>query len=1300
MIQLSKVNDAIVFTFTNSDYYLFGNGAITCPVNSLTLVIDDSSAATFYKAASQDIFVSAPITEFGMTVDQLETWFKNNACSVAGGSSIKTMYVGCSSDTVDASTGVITHNTCPKQDNLNIVYQASDGTYSMVHVSLGEFILENEFASGLTVNASGTVYGVVDPRSEWVITTYDASGNPSSSATVLSVNESGFTVDNIQEAIDAKFNLVKNYEISGGTNITVSSDTSDPLVTKLEIINDLDLRNGSGTNSITNLDSFATGNDSFAFGLNAHAEGANSAAFGLDGKAKKSGSFAVNGIADGVYSTAMGFNTIASGAASVAINDNTVALNDNELAAGSFNESHKENDTFGSSGNTLFSIGNGIGDSDRHNAFEIMQNGDVYIQSGGSAVLLQDVIGKIDIDDHLDSASTNPVMNSVVTEALDTKQKKNIELTQDAYDQLVSAGTVDPEVLYIISDSDPIDLNKFVTSGSISADTSAYTLTFFNEADDELFNVKFNKGGGIADVDPTLDSGSTNAVANSAITIALDDKMDKQNYLNNRYPKGSIYITYEYKNPSDFLGGSWSLIGGQDSGMTYWPAFAIDTDSAGTEISESLPNISGVTGLFRSNNKNVEQSGTGVFNADTTYGKSGTNRAGSSLASDTYNGYIDFDASRDNAIYQNGAHVQVNSIKLFFWKRDDDALVIDAISAITVADVVESGNSLPVSSEAVFDGLETKIDKESFISQLFPQGSIYTTYENINPSNFLGGQWELIGGQDSGMTYYPAFAIDTDSAGTTISESLPNITGDSPSQMASSHWYGTDINGYLATFNGALSAKEDYGVNGGAEYANNRICGGFKFNAASGSTVSGVYQDGAHVNVNAIKLFFWRRIDSGVIIDAFSAVTVADTVESGNPLPISSDAVFDGLETKFDKQNFVNHLFPSGCVYTTYENVNPSTFLGGDWELIGGQDANNNYYPAFAIDTDSAGTEISESLPNVKGKVKLGWNDASGGGIIIDTTQGLVGFERNGTCYFNGATVSDNSHYNVATFNFAKGQVDENGNYIPESASTYQNGAHVNVNAIKLFFWRRTDNASMIEAITPLEYSITKDVLWSGSAVNGASVSLTNSLNDYDTIEFNFDIGGVFYSSYDAEPDKVVEKYFIPIAYDSAVNRYFSITSINADKTNFTIGSANATLIEVRGIKTSLIPTDRPYHSVKKLSPSVTWGSASQTNKVCELWEEVTDKHHHIYGSVRCLWTGGTQSTSQVLTICTLANIPLPSAPSFISGSIYKGDSDLADICEGFLFTDGTIKERVISGWSNLTGWTLCINIDYSWDEI
>ena len=57
-VNISKSGDAIKFVFTDSNHYLYGDGEIEVPVNSLSLVVDESNMVTFKKAASNDIFLT------------------------------------------------------------------------------------------------------------------------------------------------------------------------------------------------------------------------------------------------------------------------------------------------------------------------------------------------------------------------------------------------------------------------------------------------------------------------------------------------------------------------------------------------------------------------------------------------------------------------------------------------------------------------------------------------------------------------------------------------------------------------------------------------------------------------------------------------------------------------------------------------------------------------------------------------------------------------------------------------------------------------------------------------------------------------------------------------------------------------------------------------------------------------------------------------------------------------------------------------------------------------------------------
>ena len=184
-------------------------------------------------------------------------------------------------------------------------------------------------------------------------------------------------------------------------------------------------------------------------------------------------------------------------------------------------------------------------------------------------------------------------------------------------------------------------------------------------------------------------SNDNNLIKYYTKTEADKKFLDKQNFLNNLYPKDSVYPTWSYKNPSTFLGGTWVLIGGQDANLNYYPAFAIATDTEGTTISESLPTI---TGSYRVGGNlpltNIKTSGTtspttadGCFSITEEQTPVMLNiSSGTSVKPKALN----FDASNSSPIYKNNAHVNVNAIKIFFWRRTDDAPVVFNAGNITM----------------------------------------------------------------------------------------------------------------------------------------------------------------------------------------------------------------------------------------------------------------------------------------------------------------------------------------------------------------------------------------------------------------------------------------------------------------------------------------------------------------------------------------------------------------------------------------------------------------------------------------
>ena len=149
--------------------------------------------------------------------------------------------------------------------------------------------------------------------------------------------------------------------------------------------------NGCSAGTCSHAEGF---NTKCAGGFNSHSEGENTEARGTNSHSEGGHTLAggtyeeENCHAEGYYTSAMTNYSHAEGYY-------TYTSNNSEHSQGRYNVSNKANTTWGDSGNTLFSVGNGTSTSARHNAFEIRQNGDIYFFDGTNDVKLQDVISNI-----------------------------------------------------------------------------------------------------------------------------------------------------------------------------------------------------------------------------------------------------------------------------------------------------------------------------------------------------------------------------------------------------------------------------------------------------------------------------------------------------------------------------------------------------------------------------------------------------------------------------------------------------------------------------------------------------------------------------------------------------------------------------------------------------------------------------------------------------------------------------------------------------------------------------------------
>ena len=305
------------------------------------------------------------------------------------------------------------------------------------------------------IQLSGTVYTI---------------GNETTTAvTSASTDNEIPTAKAVYDAIPQGGGGGKAIEAGRGISIT-TGETADTVSFNLPI------SAGTGTNAL-----IYNSTTNVASGFHSNAEGHSTIA---------SGNYSFAGgesfsEAEGEASFAFGYSVVASKDASAAFGKYTITRNPYEFGCGILNKSVKGIIGSEDSGSTLFSVGNGKNDT-KHNAFEIRQNGDIYIADtndtsttnyyekpmiklqdalvggGGSSYTAGDgiditndvisVTGKVDtsaITTSLTSSSTDSQVPSAkaVYDNFDGLKLKKI--TQSAYDAL--SPNYDANTLYVIN---------------------------------------------------------------------------------------------------------------------------------------------------------------------------------------------------------------------------------------------------------------------------------------------------------------------------------------------------------------------------------------------------------------------------------------------------------------------------------------------------------------------------------------------------------------------------------------------------------------------------------------------------------------------------------------------------------------------------------------------------------------------------------------------------------------------------------------------------------------------------------
>jgi len=229
---LSKLeNKAAAITITNADGSINVATAtsgtdINVNINSGEHVLAKDGAAGLYtNIALSSITPSSTTVREEYQLTATDGTKLGDTIKIYKDSSISKIYLGYSTDTVDEDSGVITSGTTGEAQSLNYVYHKEDGKYEMVHVDVSKFLVESEFASGVTADATGIVHGVVDTDSE----------TNSGGTAFLTVGADGFKVSGIKQEIIDRINEL-DADLSGNTtHVKVGVAEADGKITAVTV---------------------------------------------------------------------------------------------------------------------------------------------------------------------------------------------------------------------------------------------------------------------------------------------------------------------------------------------------------------------------------------------------------------------------------------------------------------------------------------------------------------------------------------------------------------------------------------------------------------------------------------------------------------------------------------------------------------------------------------------------------------------------------------------------------------------------------------------------------------------------------------------------------------------------------------------------------------------------------------------------------------------------------------------------------------------------------------------------------
>lgn len=230
MITLSKSGNTVTFTFDENSGYL-QNGTIDVPVNSLSLILDESNMATFRKSASNDIFVSANVGDFGMSKSELEAWYKANMVGSTGGGGggvtsgeVQTMIdnsisSGITSGDTKAVAGGAVYDQVTIGGGMEVISSVTvSSSYSpVVMPDCDKFTISAGTAVGDALTSGGKVINVYDKSTDTFVF---------SSSSVSNMSSNYVTVEGTTDDTSIALTAVDGYYFKGDNSMYFKSNYS------------------------------------------------------------------------------------------------------------------------------------------------------------------------------------------------------------------------------------------------------------------------------------------------------------------------------------------------------------------------------------------------------------------------------------------------------------------------------------------------------------------------------------------------------------------------------------------------------------------------------------------------------------------------------------------------------------------------------------------------------------------------------------------------------------------------------------------------------------------------------------------------------------------------------------------------------------------------------------------------------------------------------------------------------------------------------------------------------------------